>query len=94
MLCCLWKAWYKLNGTLFSACPQLLVWLPILDNGEFVVHFMEQSSEAIVKYFCDEGYVLDGDATRSCVFDGITAKWVREDVPTCVRKLHFVLNFL
>ena len=68
---------------MFSGCGQLVS----PSNGDIVLNFAGRREGTIAKYFCADGYVLDGDATRCCVVD----KWMREDVPTCVRKLHLVL---
>ena len=62
-------------------------------DGDIVLNFADGRVGTIAKYFCSEGFVLVGDATRCCVGDDETAEWMREDEPTCVRKLYYlVLN--
>ena len=72
---------------LFSVCPPLTT----PNNGGIVLNQSVNQLGTIAKYFCDDGYVLDGDAIRCCVVGESMVKWMREDVPTCVRKLHLVL---
>ena len=64
------------------------------EYGEIVLNNPLRRELTIAKYFCDVGYVLVGDDTRCCVPNFLLKRleWRRKDEPTCVRKLHLVLN--
>ena len=65
-----------------------------LSDGEVIINDPNFENEvkvgSIAKYFCNEGFVLVGDATRCCMGDGMWSRLLTRG--ECFRKLPLVLN--
>ncbi|CAH1777847.1 unnamed protein product [Owenia fusiformis] len=67
-----------------AICERLLECEPLEapGNGSLQLINGETSNGAVAVYFCDEGFVLNGNSTRECLSSVIEAEWSGDD-PIC-----------
>uniref|UniRef100_A0A4W6F7G8 Complement factor H like 4 n=1 Tax=Lates calcarifer TaxID=8187 RepID=A0A4W6F7G8_LATCA len=77
---CTRNGWLKLSFSFFSVKPCELP--DDTPNGYYqIIHGDDFVFGAVIKYFCNEGYMVSKDNTRTCLLD----KWTNH-VPICDRK--------